>query len=204
MAMAKQLLNEAEQYLLGHWADARLLEETMEGVRTKYKEAIERVAEAVVEAHPELDAHVAYPTQFWGKGSFGFGRKTWPGGDSNWPSGLWLWHIRLELLTSEDSKPPDASIWISKKRDFDLERARTIVAEAAAKLLSTDELSRSEPSSSGQELFYFPSPSKRALLDAFSDDDSQRLVELLVPTFDLMARFVPVLDQVFRECSKAE
>ena len=31
--MAKQLLNEAERYLLEHWADARELEEAMDEVR---------------------------------------------------------------------------------------------------------------------------------------------------------------------------
>jgi hypothetical protein len=31
--MAKNLLNEAEQYLLKHWEEAGLLEESMESVR---------------------------------------------------------------------------------------------------------------------------------------------------------------------------
>jgi hypothetical protein len=41
MKMAKELLNEAERFLLERWGDARLLEESMEGVRTKYKEVFE-------------------------------------------------------------------------------------------------------------------------------------------------------------------
>src|SRR5687768_5697959 len=106
--MAKQLLNEAERYLLEHWADARLLEESMEGMRMKYKELFERVIEAVSEGHPELDAHRAAPTQFWGDGAIGFGRKCWPSGESNWPPGLWVESLRLELITAEDSEPPYA------------------------------------------------------------------------------------------------
>ena len=57
--MPKQLWNEAEQYLIGNWAGARLLEEAMEGVRNKYKEIFQRVIEAVTQSHPELDAVAA-------------------------------------------------------------------------------------------------------------------------------------------------
>ena len=46
----------------------------------------------------ELDASAAYPTQFWGSGYVGFGRKSWPGGTTKWPSGLWLENLRLEMI----------------------------------------------------------------------------------------------------------
>lgn len=61
--MPKELLNEAERFLLERWGEARLLEESMDGVRTKYKEAFQRIIDAVTEAHPELDASRVYPTQ---------------------------------------------------------------------------------------------------------------------------------------------
>src|SRR5258708_958242 len=113
--MPKELMNEAERFLVEHWGEARLLEESMEGVRTKYKEVFQRIIDAVTEGHPELNANAAYPTQFWGSGSIGFGRKSWPGGESSWPSGLWLWSLRLEVLAAEDSEPPSAPIWVPKK-----------------------------------------------------------------------------------------
>jgi hypothetical protein len=47
-------------------------------------------------------------------------------------------------------------------------------------------------------------PSKVELLGALSDGDGQRFVELIASQFDLMARFVPVLDKVFRECLRKE
>src|SRR5438552_1789349 len=109
--MAKALLNEAECFLLTHWVEARLLEESMDSVRTKYKEVFQQIVDAVRKAHPELDTSVMYPTQFWGSGSIGFGRKSWPGRDSNWPPGLWVWNLRIELLTAEDSDPPTAMLW---------------------------------------------------------------------------------------------
>src|SRR5437660_6622137 len=99
--MSKELFNEAERFLLEHWEDAQLLEESMNGVRTKYKEVFQRIIDAVTEGHPELDAHRIYVTQFWGSGSIGFGRKTCPARDPNWPSGLWVWDLRVEMLTAQ-------------------------------------------------------------------------------------------------------
>jgi hypothetical protein len=207
MIMPKELLNEAERFLVEHWGEARLLEESMESVRTKYKEVFERIIEAVTEGHPELDAHRIYPTQFWGSGSIGFGRKSWPEGGSNWPSGLWVSNLRLEILAAEDSEPPYASIWVPKRRVnlLDYDTSRVAVEKAAEDLLSPEELKRTDKAESGEEvLLYLPAPSKVELRDALSDGDGQKFVELFVSQFDLMARFVPVLDKVFHECLRKE
>src|SRR5207302_148940 len=106
-----------------HWVDSRLLEESMDGVRTKYKEVFQRIVVAVTEGHPELDANAAYPTQFWGEGQMGLGRKSWPGGESKWPSGFWVDNLRLEVLAAEDSGSPCGYIWVSHKSKCDLDFA---------------------------------------------------------------------------------
>src|SRR5713226_9027648 len=114
--MSKELLNEAERFLLEHWGEARLLEESMEGVRTKYKEVFQRIIDAVTQGHPELDAYAVALTQSWTVGQIGFGRKSWPGGENNTPrwlsSGLWVLNVRLELLAAEDSEAPIAFIQV--------------------------------------------------------------------------------------------
>lgn len=48
-------------------------------------------------------------------------------------------------------------------------------------------------------MLWLPVPSKRQLLDSLAHGDGQGFVALLVSQFDLMARFLPVLDKVFRE-----
>jgi hypothetical protein len=108
--MPKELLNEAERFLLEHWGEARILEKSMEDVRTKYKEVFQRIIDAVAEAHPELDAQRSRVTQFWADGYIGFGRKSWPSG-ANWHSGFWVENLRLEILAAEDTEPPYAYIW---------------------------------------------------------------------------------------------
>jgi len=205
--MPKELLNEAERFLLEHWADARLLEESMEGVRTKYKEVFQRIILAVTENNRDLDANATYPTQFWGEGYIGFGRKTWPGGESRWPSGFWVNNLRLEVLAGEDSEPPFAYIEVSKKAKskLDFDAARVAVQHAASDLLSPDELKRTVHAESGEGvLIYLPAPAKGELLNALTDGDGERFIALFVTQFDMMARFVPVLDKVFLECVRKE
>jgi hypothetical protein len=203
--MTKVLLNEAERFLLECWGDARLLEESMEGVRIKYKEVFERIIDAVTEAHPELDASAAYPTQFWGDGYVGFGRKSWPAGETKWPSGLWVENVRLEVLTADESELPFAYLWHSHKSTFtlDIDAARVIVNTAAKDLLRPEEAG-TEGADSPNVLLYLPAPSKHEMIRALSDGDGQGFVKLFVSQFDLLARFVPVLDKVFRECLKKE
>jgi hypothetical protein len=203
--MPKQLMNEAERFLLEHWEEARLLEESMEGVRTKYKVVCQKIVEAVTETHRELDANAVYLTQSWTDGQIGFGRKSWPSDRNGNPSGLWVWNLRLELLAAEDSETPVAAIWVPKKSNVDFEAARLIVKQAAKDLLTAEELKRIEWGESDDEsLLYLPAPSKRELLGALADADGQGFVALLITRFDMMARFVPVLDKVFRECLRKE
>lgn len=203
--MPKELMNEAERFLLEQWADARHLEESMGGVRTKYKELFQRIINAVTETHPELNANAAYPTQFWDSGSVGFGRKSWPCGDSKLPSGLWLYELRIEELAAENpvNSVVPASIWISKKTKLDFAAARAVVHVAAKELLTPEELKDTVFEEAGEHFLWLSGPTKRQLLNALSNGDGEEFVKLFVSQFEMMARFVPVLDKVFRECMKS-
>jgi hypothetical protein len=204
--MPKALLNEAERYLLENWGNARLLEESMDKVRSKYKEVIDRVIEEVTDAHRELDASKAYPTQFWGEGYIGFGKKSWPSRDSDWPSGLWVWGIRLEILVSDDWDPPSAYLSFSPKvkAKFDFESARRMLLAAAKDILKPEELAITTTEVEGSQLIYLPAPSKSDLLNGLLDGNGEAYVSTMVSQFDSMARFVPVLDKVFRDCVPTE
>jgi hypothetical protein len=78
------------------------------------------------------------------------------------------------------------------------------VNAAAKNLLTPEELKSMKSPDSDDVLLYLSAPSKRQLLDALSDGDGQKFVNLFVSHFDLAARFVPVLDKVFRECLRKE
>jgi hypothetical protein len=200
--MVTELMNEAERFLLKHWDECRQLEASMDGVRTKYKATFQKIVESVTEARPELDHSVAYVTQFWGSGSIGFARKSWVDGDSDWPPGLWIESLRLENLTAEDAEPPYAFIWISaksaRKCQLDVELAKKQLTVAAKELLSADEFGEIEEGDSNEVLLYLPSPSKAELLNLIADGDGQGFVKRFVAQFELMAKFVPALDKLFR------
>ncbi len=204
--MPKELMNEAERYLLEHWEDARLLEESMGRVRAKYKELIQRTIDAVVETHPELNASAVNLPRSGGSGSVGLGRKEWPCDDSKWPSGLRVWDIRIEELAAKEADPAViiAPLWISKKIKLDFDAARVIVNAAANELLTAEELKETEFADKGEResLIWLPGPTKRELHSAISEGDGQKFVDLMVSQFDMMARFVPALDQVFRDCMR--
>jgi len=200
--MPKELLNEAERFLLSKWDEARMLEESMAEVRSKYKEVFQRIIDAVTETHPELNASAAHVTQFWHTGCIGFGRKSWPAGDENWHPGIWIWNLRLEMLSSEEEEQPIAEIWVSaksaKKCALDIPAAKAQLFDAAKSLLSPEELAGTETGDANDELLYFASPSKHELLGLLADGDGEKFVERFVTLFDLMARLVPALDKLFQ------
>ncbi len=205
--MPTELLNEAERFLIERWGEARLLgrihgrafaRNTGQGV------LFERIFGAIADAHPALDTNAVYATQFWGSGYLGFGRKSWPAGDTRWPSGLWIENLRLEVLAAEDSfESPYGYFWFSNKSksDLDFDAAREAVTAAAKKLLSVEELKDTQRRQVPTWVLLGANFVKKSdLLRAFCEDDGQGFVELFVSQIELMARFVPVLDKVFSEC----
>jgi hypothetical protein len=198
--MSTALMNEAERFLIQNWNEARRMEETMEAVRTKYKELAERVIQGVTENHPELDRSRYYVTQFWGGGSLGFGRSTWPSKDG-WPSGLWIWNVRLEHLASAQEEPPQATIWIAPKvakaAGIDLLAARRTLSDAVSQVLTDDERESVITTELEESLLRFQSPSKEDLLEGILTEGGEAFVAQLIEQFDLMAKFIPTLDEIF-------
>jgi hypothetical protein len=199
--MAKQLMNEAERFLLEHWADAHLLEKSMKDIRVKYEHVCDQVVEAVKEKHAELDLSRVAMTQSWTDGCVGFGRKSWPRDDPKTPSGFWVNHLRLEYLTEKEEEAPYASIWITKESKLDFTAAQSIVARAASELLAAEEINEWTPDEEDEQtLLWRWTASKAKLLAGLLEGDGEAFVKLLLSEFDVMARFVPVLDEVFRDC----
>ncbi|MDB5297571.1 MAG: hypothetical protein JWO31_3554 [Phycisphaerales bacterium] len=204
--MSNQLLDEAELLLLKQWGEARLLEQSMERVRQKYAALFEQVVAAVTEAHPDLDSHKVFVTQFWSKGSVGFGRKAWPDGDTYNLPGFWLHNLRLEVLADEDEPAPAATVWIPpkafKKIATDAAGVRQQLLVAAADLLTKDEYERHlRQDGGGRALLHFAMPPKREVLNLFKAGDGEGLVEWAVGQFDVMARFLPLMDRILGDPS---
>jgi len=155
----------------------------------------------VTEAHPELNVNLAIPTQFYSSGAIAFGRKAWPAGDPGEPCGLWIEDLRLEKLSAEDSPPPSGSLWIPTKiartAKIDLVAARAEVIAAAKHFLTKEELTLCRMDDPDRNaLVRFSLQIKKEFLEMFADGDGQRFVACLVTQFDLLARFIPVLNKI--------
>lgn len=193
--MPKESLNEAERLLVQRWADARLLEESMESVRRKYKALFQQIADTVAEKL-KLDVNRICLTQSWTDGQFGLGRSSWPIDRWGNPAGFLLGSLKLEVLTAEDSELPWACLWIPKEAKVDFAAARAAVLKVAKRLFPPAEVE----AGTDDVLLSLPALSKAELLAAFKDKGDQPFVKLFMDWLDRMAGFVPVLDKVFREC----
>jgi hypothetical protein len=198
--MAKTLLNEAERYLLEKWGEARLLEESMEGVREKYKELFRKVVKTITDVHRDLKIHRCVVTPFGSYGILGFGKDSWPIDKYGSPAGFWMEGLRLEIITTDESDPLTANIWAPKSAELDFDAARRIITKEAEELFTTKDSNQGVREGTGEYLLYLPCPSKRQFVAALLEGDGQEFVELFVSQFDMMAKFIPVLDKVFRDC----
>lgn len=198
--MPKEWLNEAERFLFENWNEARLLEESMKAVRLKYKELFDRIVDEVTEAHEELDVSAVHFTQY--HGVVGFGRKSWPAGEAGWPAGLWVSNLQLEMLISEGAEPPIAEIWVpskvTKKCGLEIAAAKTELLAAAKSQLNPEEYKHTAKGDSDETLLYLPSPTSNELVGLLKEGNGEKFVGRFVTLLDLMAKFLPAIDQLFQ------
>lgn len=192
----KSLFNEAELFLIDKWADARLLEDSMEEVRKKYQEIGQLILARVTATHPELDFTASYLTQFWDSGYMGFGKRIWPDGGPKAPTGFYVGNLRLELLASDEEEPPIVYVWVPKNANVDPMLTRSILKAAAEVHSSSEEYQQVSVEGTDEVCMYLPAPSRHDLRSALLDSTGQRFVDLIVKQFDGMARFIPALDKL--------
>jgi len=200
--MSKQLLNEAELLLFGHWEQATHLERSLERIRQKYSALYSQVADEVRKAHPKLDGNVTYITQRWGDGTIGFSRKCWPEGAGDWPPGLWIENLRLEILVDDSAPPPLATIWIPPKACKVLGKDVSFVRERfqtrAREILTPDEFKRHILcDGTDNSVLYIRTISKRELIEGISPDEGHGLVQALAREIDEMTLLLPAIDEAF-------
>jgi len=199
--MPKLWFNEPEQYLLGKWADAQKLEESMKSARENYKKLFEKVLEQVQEEHEELDCQGIHMSNDEGI-NVGLGRSTWPSKWPKWPSGLWIGNLRLEDIVIANGESPGGSIWLSPPKEvgLDIKEAAITFQEAAPGILTKEELERidlEEPEEGYAHVWYEFPQSRQELLDFLLKDEANEFVRCMVGHFETLAKFIPVIDNIF-------
>jgi len=194
--------NELNQWLLQNWTAARQLEDSMNKVQEKYKTVCERVIEAVQGERPELDNCRVHFKQ--GDGSLSFAKKKWLTQYGTWPSGLWIGNMSLDELMADETDAPCASIWlwVPKGTNLDLEEARTKIENAGGEFMKGEKLKcffkeESEREKNKKTCFWYNIPeSRKELTQMLLDEESEKFVECIASHVMILARFIPVLDQI--------
>jgi hypothetical protein len=196
--MTKNRFSEPEQYLMTRWADVEMLRQSIKSIGDKYGEICEEVYAAVKEKYPKLNYPGIHATSSGGQ--IGIGKREWPSMYDTWPSGLWVYDFGLEILASEEDPPPSCGIWLKPptRLGFDLDQAKRKVRSAAKKLLTPEQLARLGEDDDRWTCFWYPLPeSRQDLLDMLLKDQVQDFVECLVSHFEVLAKFIPVIDELF-------
>lgn len=208
--MPTNVFNEAEAYLLQNWEQSCNVEKSMKEIRAKYVAICDKLIEAFKDTHEELDWSENNAKSL---GSISIGREKWQTNDNYASIGVEC--IKLESLSNSKSEHPFIGIYLgeSKKPAMNAEQIRRLCSKART-ILTIDQLAQcgeEEPCDDYSDCGYayqiwYYLPDKADLLNMLLDGDGQRFVDCLMEHFEVFAKFIPVLDEVFSKSTgdKAE
>jgi hypothetical protein len=199
--MPTNAFNEAEAYLLQNWQQACQVETSMKEIRAKYTAICDKIIETFKDLHGELD---------WSEnnvkslGAISIGCEKWKT-DDNYAS-IGIECIKLENLLDNKAEHPFIGIYLGspKKPAMNAEQICYLCSKART-ILTIDQLNQcgeEEPcndySDCGYEYqIWYYLPDGQELLNMLLDGDGQRFVDCLVEQFEVFAKFIPVLDEIF-------
>lgn len=189
--------SEPEVYLLDNWKDARLIEDAMKTVRSKYQETIDAVLEGVQKKHREFDCVKSYFPRNGSDGMAAVGKARWPKGAWEWPTGFYVENLQLENLTSSELEAPIKYVWIPES-EVEPTLAEKSLCNAAQQLLCTEEFEHLtfESDSDGGWFWCKLEQSEEEFVDLLTKDDSRGFINCLVAHFEWMTKFTAVIDEV--------
>jgi hypothetical protein len=184
--------NEPELFLLGKWADARLLEDAVRSVRTKFAEVVQVVVDRVKKNHSELDDKGVYLSRDGLRSQVVIGRTNWRR-KSDPLSGFFIDNLQVDSLTATDSKPPHKSIFVFNSNP---KEAEAVIGKAAQRILGEQEFRRWETCdfTDGGGIWCRLEP--RELFGLLVKDDARGFIDRMVAHFEQMAKFTAVVDEI--------
>jgi hypothetical protein len=197
-------INEAEGYLLRNWKQARLVKDSMEKILTRYHSLCGNVLDTLQERHKGLD----YRESFSRKGNgteLAVGRERWKT-NGNYAY-IGVDYVDLDsLLDFENPERPFIGIWTGepKKPAMSTEQVSHLCA-AARGILTDEQLSECDSGGDFDEYCYqvwYSLPDRAQLLKMLLEEGGQRFVECLVDNFEVFAKCIPVLDEIFPKPKK--
>jgi len=199
--MTQTWFDKNQSYLLDHWKDACQMEREMEDIRDMYDQLFQEILKRVRKTHRELDVERLEIKKY---NYVSLARSFWPAPHPGWArSGFFIEEIRLEELASEEGDEPVARVWIAPPvgARFDFEKAKKTV-EGRLKQLVSKRKWQWEQDKDGASLNYPLCESRSHLLKLLLRNNAKGFIDCVVSNFDLLARFTPELDRIFKKYKK--
>lgn len=195
--MAKPTFNEAENFLLDSWEQARAFEEAMDSVRQKYQFVAQRIIDAASEEPYKFDYSDHYVTTSTYDGQLAFGRHSWVARDSDWITGLWLGDITLDSLVSSPNEPAWASV--TGKKLFitreDGDKARQKLVAEIKNLLPAEQFRKLEfKDGSRQTIVVWDFSTKKELLASLREGDSSGFQKIIMEQVEIFSAMLPAIE----------
>ncbi len=197
-------LTKQDFWLIQHWTKVRQLEDSMDAARQRYEGLFGEVHKQVRKGYPALDRWDSHmkPREIerWG-GQVGFSKSSWPRNSATWPTGFYVWGISLEELTAENPPVPAASIWlaINKKTEKRMDSLRRSLAVKAPHIFKNRRIQwRSQDEEDDQTCLWYPFPEEPSKLLEMLRKDERSFVNCIAKHVELLAGFIPVMDDVLR------
>jgi len=205
--MTKNQFSKPEQFLIKNWADVLQLRQSTDSISDTYDAICGEVVAAVREKMPELN-HSRVFDEFRESGrQIALGRKRWPSKWTGWLSGFYISDIGLESLSSESEDPPTASIWLIPPSGSGLDhaQARNRIRREAKQRLRPEQLKACCEDEDPCTCLCFSLPERRdRLLEMLLNDRTQDYVDCMVSHFEVLAKFIPVVDELLLSPTKSK
>jgi len=179
----------------------------MQSARERFEELFTHVHHQVRKGHPSLSNLAVHllrrEVDEWG-GQVGFSNPLWPMKYATWPTGIYLWGISLDELTSPNPPTPSIHIWLGSTRaDKRIEplRRRLSAELPQARRKRRIQWNEQDETDSRVCLWYALPEGSAGLLKKLCSDE-RSFVDCLVEHVTLMASFSQVLDSVLLKSNK--
>jgi hypothetical protein len=209
--MTDEELGDVEKYLLNNWVPVRQLERSLFRLRDIYQRLLMGVLDKVEERHPELvcrgmdllmDEDVDNERN---RINLGIGKESWPSETKKkYPTGLWLSWISLGELASFGSQP-SAAVWIGPPKNYrdGLKNMEAKLKKASKVILKGHNVQPSICDKEQVSVSYRLPITSRELFNLLLERDKQPFIDELVSQFNLLAKFIPIVDEIFFESGRS-
>lgn len=198
-------MNNQDRWLIERWEKIRQLEEAMNATRQRFENLFIEIHKCVKQNHPaldRLDIHLSPKEIENYGGNVVFSKRSWPSDWETWRTGIYLWGITLDELSSEKNSGPNVYIFFQgKKSDSRIEGFRHRIAKEAPRIFKGKKIVwETKDEDDNRTLLWYQMPERKSkLLKMLCDGKEQEFIDCIASHISLMCGFIPALDELLKK-----